>query len=247
MKLGMVSVTFRNKDIPTVFEYAKRAGIDGIEWSVGENHILIGDAERTALVKKLSVENGIEIFSLASYCYMYDFIECVKTLETAREMSAPVLRIWAGRRGSDVCSAEEYDLIVENTVKMARLAKVHSITLAFEYHPNTLTDSADGAVELIQRINCDNVGLYWQVRPDISFEENRTAFLKISPYLLGNIHLSNYDEATGYRPLEEILPDLCGYFSDCDKDYNLMIEFVKDAAFSSLVADVGCVRKVLDK
>ena len=245
MKLGMVSVTFRNKDIPTVFEYAKTAGIEGIGWSVGENHILIGDTERTSLIKKLSVENSIEIFSLASYCYMYDFDECVKTLETARELSAPVIRIWAGRKGSAVCSAEEYDLIVENTVKMARLAKVHSITLAFEYHPNTLTDSADGAVELIQRINCDNVGLYWQVRPDISFEENRTAFLKISPYLLGNIHLSNYDEATGYRPLEEILPDLCGYFKDADKEYNLMIEFVKGGTLNSLIADASTVRKVI--
>ncbi len=245
MKLGMVSVTFRNKDIPTVFEYAKRAGIDGIEWSVGENHILIGDAERIALVKKLSVENGIEIFSLASYCYMYDFDECVKTLETARELTAPVLRIWAGRRGSDVCSAEEYDLIVENTVKMARLAKVHSITLAFEYHPNTLTDDADEAVKLIHRINCDNVGLYWQVQPNLTFEENKAAFEKVKPYLLGNVHLSNLDEEKGYMPLEEIFFDLCGYFRESDKDYNLLVEFVKGGTLNSLIADASTVRKVI--
>lgn len=245
MKIGMVSVTFRSKDIPTVFEYAKAAGIEGIGWSVGENHVVIGDTERSALIKRLSAENGIEIFSLASYCYMYDFDECVKTLETARELSAPVIRLWAGKNGSDVCSDEDYDLIVENTVKMARLAKEYSIKLCFEYHPNTLTDSADSAVKLIQRINCDNVGLYWQMQGYLTYEENKRDFEKVKPYVFGNVHLNNYSNETGYKPLEEILPDLCGYFRDADKEYNLMIEFVKGATLDSLIADVNTVKKVI--
>ena len=247
MKIGVVSQTFRDKDIPTVFEYAKEAKLDGIEWSANENHILIGDSERSALVKRLSEKSGIEIFSLASYCYMYDFCECVKTLETARELSAPVIRLWAGKQGSAACPTEEYDLIVENTQKMARIAREHSITLAFEYHPNTLTDSADSAIELVKKINCENVGLYWQVRPDITFEENKAAFEKVKPYLLGNIHLSNYDEEKGYMPLEEISSDLRGYFRDRGVGNNLMIEFVKDASCASLVADANTLRKVIAK
>lgn len=247
MKTGIVSVTFRNEDIPAVFEYAKTAGIEGIGWSVGENHVVIGDTERTSLIKKLSIENGIEIFSLASYCYMYDFDECVKTLETARELTAPVIRIWAGRKGSAVCSAEEYDLIVGNTVKMARLAKEYSIKLCFEYHPNTLTDNADEAVKLIKRINCDNVGLYWQMQGGLSFEENKRDFEKVKPYVFGNVHLNNYSDETGYKLLEEIYDDLCGYFKDADKEYNLMIEFVKGGTLESLIADANTVRKVFDK
>ena len=246
MKIGMVSVTFRNEDIPTVFEYAKEAKLDGVEWSVGEKHILIGDTERTSLVKKLSVESGIEIFSLASYCYMYDFEECVKTLETARELSTPVIRIWAGRKGSAVCSAEEYELIVENTVKMAQLAEKYSIKLCFEYHPNTLTDNADEAVKLMKRINCGNVGLYWQMQGYLSFEENKRDLEKVKPYVFGNVHLNNYSDETGYKPLEEIYDDLCGYFKDADKEYNLMIEFVKGGTSESLIADVNTVRKVLE-
>ena len=246
MKIGIVSVTFRNESIESVFEYAKKAGIDGIEWSVGENHILEGDMTRINFVKKLSKEYGIEIFSLASYCYMYDFDECVKTLETAREMSAPVIRIWAGKKGSDVCSKEEYDIIVENTQKMAELAKRYSIKLCFEYHPNTLTDNADEAVKLIQRINKENVGLYWQMQGNLSFEENKKAFEKVKPYVFGNVHLNNYDAQKGYGALEEIYEDICGYFGNTGEcDYNLMIEFVKGASFESLVADVNTVRRVI--
>ncbi len=245
MKIGIVSVTFRNESIESVFEYAKKAEIDGIEWSVGEKHIVEGDMTRINLVKKLSKEYGIEIFSLASYCYMYDFDECVKTLETAREMSAPVIRIWAGQKGSEVCSKEEYDLIVENTQKMAELAKRYSIKLCFEYHPNTLTDNADEAVKLIQRIDRDNVGLYWQMQGNLTFEENKKDFGKVKPYVFRNVHLNNYSSSVGYKPLEEIYDDLCGYFHDVDKDYNLLVEFVKGASLEALMADVSTVRKVI--
>jgi len=248
LKIGLVSVTFRNEDIPTVFEYAKKAGIDGIEWSVLENHVSEGDGEKCSLIKKLSSETGIEILSLASYCYMDDFCECEKSLETAILLSAPLIRIWAGRRGSAECSMEEYERIVENTTKMARLAKEHSINLAFEYHPNTLTDEADSAVKLIKRIKLENVGLYWQIRPDLTPDENRASLKKVKPYLLGNIHLSNLDAAKGYMPLDEIFSDLCAIFhGERIPDADLLVEFVKGEAPESLIADASTIRKVFDK
>ena len=243
MKIGMTSLTFRNDGISKVFEYAKKAGIQGIEWGISEKHIKIGDGESVELVKRLSKENGIEILSLGSYCDMTDFNESITILETAQNLNAPIIRLWAGNKASDVCNKDEYNLIVENTRKLADMAEKLSIKLCFEYHAYTLTDSADEAVKLAKTINKDNVGLYWQPQGQLGYEQNKEAFEKVKPYVLKNIHLNNYCEETGYGYLSDIFENLCGYFIH-DNDYNFIVEFVKDSSVESLIADANTIRKI---
>ena len=46
MKLGMTSLTFREKSVETVIRNAKEAGISGIEWGVSEGHMELLNKER---------------------------------------------------------------------------------------------------------------------------------------------------------------------------------------------------------
>ncbi len=247
MKIGMTSLTFKNEAIETVFEYAQKAGIEGIEWGVSEKHIVAGDEMRTQLVKKLSAKYKIDIFSLGSYCNMTDFDEFIKTLETAKMLGAPIIRLWAGEKSSCDCDEEYYSLIVENTKKAAQLADNFSIKLCFEYHPNTLTDNPDEAVKLVQKINEKNVGLYWQPQGYLSYEENLVAFQKVKPYVLKNIHLNNYIKGKGYCDLIDIYENLKGYFkNEKNSDYNFLVEFVKDASLDSLISDVNTVKRIFE-
>lgn len=248
MKIGMTSLTFKKEEIQTVFEYAKRANIEGIEWGVCDNHIRLDDEKQISLVKELSDKYNIEIFSLGSYCNMTDFEECKKTLETAYMLNAPIIRIWAGQKGSLECDDEYFNLIVENSKKMAEMAEKLDITLCFEYHHNTLTDLAESAIRLIKEIDRKNVRLYWQPQFKLSYEENYSSFRKVIPYVFKNIHLNNYSRENGYALLSDIEKELCGYFEGVNcSDYNFLIEFVKDASVESLVADAETVRKILKK
>lgn len=247
MKIGMTSLTFRNQEIPTVFEHAKKAGIQGIEWGVSENHIRLCDDKSIDLVKCLSKKYDIEIWSLGSYCDMTDFNAGIKILNTAQKLGAPIIRLWAGNKGSDVCSEDEYQLIVNNTKKLADMAEKSSIQLCFEYHPYTLTDGAAEAVQLVEQIHKDNVGLYWQPQGQLSYEQNKEAFEKVKPYVLKNIHLNNYSEATGYGYLIDILEDLRGYFKkEQNTQYHFIIEFVKDSLLESLIKDVITVGRIFE-
>ena len=64
LKIGVASVTFRNKTISQVVEIAKNAGVEFIEWG-GDVHIkTLDDA---ILAKKLCDENNIKISSYGSY------------------------------------------------------------------------------------------------------------------------------------------------------------------------------------
>ena len=238
MKIGMTSLTLREETVENVIKYAKEAGIQGIEWGVSDLHMPLCDKEQAEKIKKLSKENGIEIFSLGSYCRMLDKEDCEKTVETAALLSAPVIRVWAGKNNREETDEKTIEKIVENTRYMARIAAKKGIRIGFEYHHNTLTEGADNAVNLIKEVNDDNVGLYWQPSGNISCKENLENLNKVKPYLVGNLHVHNHNNTDGYMLLSEINENLKFYYEDLkNSDYNLMIEFVKDSAVENLKKD----------
>ncbi len=245
MKFGMTSLTLRNESVAEVIRIAKEAKIDGIEWGVSDGHMPLGDADRAAEIRKLSKESSIEIFSLGSYCRMETKEECDKTLETALLLGAPIIRIWAGKNSPADCDDAYRQLIVENTMYMADKAAEHNIMLGFEYHPWTLTETCDEALWLIESVNRKNVGLYWQPQYTLSQEENLRDRNRVLTVCVGNMHVQNYNEEDGYKPLSE-MKELASYYKDlADKPYRLMIEFVKDGTVENLLKDAEVLRSTL--
>ncbi len=246
MKLGLTSVTFRPKTIEEVFAYAKEAGIECIEWGVCDNHIILMSEERANKINTLSKEYGIYTSSLGAYAYMYDLDEALSSLKTAVMINAPVVRVWAGKEGSDEYTPENYETIVKNTKAVAEEAKKHNIKIAFEFHRKSLTDTPESAVKLIKDIGMENVGLYWQPSFTHSKEENIKRFDMVKPYCVGHLHIFNYTPERAYQPLEEIKENLIAYYSDIkNTDYIVMIEFVKDGSLESLVADAKTLKSVI--
>lgn len=246
MKTGMTSLTLRNYSIEDVIRYVKEAGIDGIEWGVSDGHMPLCDAEKAEAIKALSKENGVEIFSLGSYCYMETREECDRTLETAVLLEAPIIRVWAGKKSPDECDEAYINTIVENTVYMAEQAAKHGIVIGFEYHHNTLTETVDSAIELVKKADSKNAGLYWQPRGELTAEQNITERNAILPYCVGNMHVQNYNAKDGYQMLGNIEDRLKTYFGDIkNKDYRVMIEFVKDGKPENLFEDAETLTKIL--
>jgi sugar phosphate isomerase/epimerase len=246
MKIGMTSNTLNNESIENVFKYAKQAGLEGIEWSVVENHIDLNNPETYEKVKEFSQKENIAIFSLGSYARMTDPVECDKTLDAAIRMGAPIIRLWAGPKSPHKCSPEDIDLVVKNTIDMAKKAEKHNIKLGFEYHGGTLTETAPSAVELMKKINCSNVGLYWQPSGNRSIQENLEDRAMVLPYCIGNIHIQNYVSDKGYGLLDEITDRIHTFFDDIKEcDYNIMIEFVKDGTIENLMKDAETLKNII--
>ena len=237
MKIGMTSLTLKDESVAKVIRLAKEACLDGIEWGVSDEHMPLGDAARAAEIQKLSKENGIEIFSLGSYCYMEDQEECDMALETAALLGAPIIRIWAGKNAPCDCDDSYRNTIVSNTLYMAEKAAKLGIVLGFEYHPWTLTETCDEAMWLVECINRNNVGLYWQPQYSLSLEENIRDRNRILPFCVGNMHVQNYNPDSGYKMLSE-LKELSSFFGDiAHEPYRLMIEFVNDGTAENLLKD----------
>ena len=86
-----------------------------------------------------------------------------KALSSALILKAPVMRIWAGDKSPHLVSDAKFATIVNAMKKYADIAKQKGITLAFECHWDTLTETTASTLRLLKAINKDNVKMYWQL------------------------------------------------------------------------------------
>ena len=69
------------------------------------------------------------------------------------------------------------------------------MTVATEYHRGTLTQNAESAQKLMQRIDSPYVKTYWQPNPDITAADNRHEAAAMRPYL-ANVHVFCWTKGT---------------------------------------------------
>ena len=102
-RIGVASVTFRNKRIAEVVEIAKKAGVGYIEWGA-DVHVRTLDEAREA--KDLCDSNGIRICSYGSYYRVGsgDMSDWKRICENADAMGASSVRIWLGNKDSEKTS-----------------------------------------------------------------------------------------------------------------------------------------------
>ena len=162
-KLGLCSVTFRKKTAEDIVYLAKKAGISYIEWG-GDVHVrTLDDAKK---VKALCDKADIKISSYGSYfnSAVFDKSKWIETCEIAKETGAKSIRIWLGKKNSQVTSDKEYQLLLENTKKICDIAADYGLTVCPECHDNTFNNNTDAFLRFIGDLQTDNFKTYFQSR-----------------------------------------------------------------------------------
>lgn len=162
-KLGLCSVTFRKKAAEDVVDLAKKAGIGFIEWG-GDVHVKTFDDAKK--VKALCEKADIIISSYGSYfnSAVYNEGRWVDTCKIAREMDAEYIRIWLGKKNSQITSEKEYKLLVENTKRMCDIAAEYGLLVCPECHDNTFNNNTDAFLRFMRDLQKDNFKTYFQSR-----------------------------------------------------------------------------------
>ena len=230
IKTGLLSITFRKLEADEIVRLTAKAGLDAIEWG-GDIHVPHGNLEKAAEVGAMTRDAGIETASYGSYFYAGEkegTVPAEHVVETAVALGAPTIRIWAGRRGSDKADADYRHAVVEETRKIADLAAERGMTIDFEYHRNTLTDTLDSTLLLLKEVNRPNVRSNWQPPVDLSHEERLSGLKAVAPYL-ANVHVFHWI-VTERRPLAEGETDWRTYLAavrQTGRTHYAMLEFVK--------------------
>ena len=146
-RAGLVSITFRNKTPREIVALMKRAGLSQVEWG-GDVHVKPG-AESAAEVRRMTEGEGLRTSAYGSY-YRLEENAFGPWLDEAEALGAPVIRVWAGRKGSAEVDEWERETLVHTLNDCVRQAAERNIVVSLEYHPNTLTDSRDSVRRLMR-------------------------------------------------------------------------------------------------
>ncbi|MDD5706514.1 MAG: TIM barrel protein [Kiritimatiellae bacterium] len=255
MHCGLVSISFRELTARQIVDAVVEAGLDGIEWG-GDIHAPHGDLTRAHELDAMTREAGLRVASYGSY-YRAGFSESQglqfeRVLDSARALQAPTIRIWAGVGGSTEMDTATRAGIVEDSLRVARMAREQGLSVAFEYHRNTLTDTRASVSELLRETEAAGLECYWQ--PPVGWSrDERLASLRDLGAALANVHVFQWDAGGDRHPLADGADDWREYLDlanaarprpDNQPRWALM-EFVRDNTLVQFQRDAAVLRRLL--
>ncbi|MCZ2404596.1 sugar phosphate isomerase/epimerase [Paenarthrobacter sp. Z7-10] len=240
---GVCSVTLRADSIEQVVEASAAAGLAGIEWGTDVHLRDTVDAVRAA---RATVSAGLRVLSLGSYYRVGSAADFDAVLAIARAAAAPRIRVWAGDMGSAQSGPDIWSAVVADARRIGRLAAVHEMDLAFEYHGGTLTDSAESTLELLERVGCANIGTYWQPPVGMPDQEALVSLHKILAHVIG-VHAFSWWPETERLPLSgrsQLWHEASGALRSTGRNLDVLLEFVADDSPAQLLRDAAYLRRL---
>lgn len=251
MRPGLVSVSFRQLSVPEVAAAAAAAGLSCIEWG-GDVHVPHGDLSAAREAARISSGLGLAVSAYGSYLRLgagkSKGPSPASVVETAVALGAPVIRVWAGEKGSAECSPEERAMVVEAAWELACLAESAGLIVAYEYHSNTLTDTAASARLLLEETDHPALRIFWQPPLNWSPQERLEGLRAVLPRL-ANVHAYHWRTAQDRRPLEEGTPEWATYLEairNSKKCPDVLLEFVPHDDPALLPQEAATLRRWLD-
>ncbi len=251
IKSGLVSVTFRKLSPEEIVALVAQAGLDGIEWG-GDIHVPHGDVKRAGEVRKMTADAGLAVAAYGSY-YKVGHEEASVPFEsvvaTAVELGAPTIRVWAGAKGSADADDEYRGLVVRDSQRIADLAKKAGMTVSYEFHPGTLTDTNESALKLLEEVAHENIRTYWQPQSKWEVEHCLEGLQAISPWLT-NVHAYYWDKTTGERLTladgEKVWKRYLPIIARTGREHYVMLEFVRDDCPEVFLTDAATLKSWLE-
>lgn len=192
---GLLSVTFRQLEPSDILQLVVDAGLEAVEWG-GDIHVPHGDIARAEEVRRLSLAAGVKIASYGSYYRLggsgRKSGEFDKVLASALALRAPSIRVWAGEMGSAEANEEYRSEVVSDTIRICDTAAREGLTIDFEYHGGTLTDTIYSTLSLLKEVERPNLRCNWQPSVTESVLEREESLRIIIPWL-ANIHVFQWE------------------------------------------------------
>ena len=250
MKPGLVSVTFRRLSPEEIVELSVSSGLQTIEWG-GDVHVPPGDIAGASRIGEMTRRAGLSIAAYGSY-YRLGTAAAGATFEevlaSAEALGAPSIRVWAGNRGSADADESGRKAVAEDALRCADLAGAKGISICYEFHGGTLTDTTESAVALLAGTGHPFIRSLWQPPHGKTLEECLASLRAMSPRL-HHVHVFHWGPdpadrlalADGRERWEAYVSEL----KSSSKDVDFLLEFVRGDDPSALREDARTLRDIL--
>jgi len=248
MTSGLVSVTFRKIIAEQVIAHVQQAGLQAIEWG-GDIHVPHGDLQVAENVGNATRAAGLAVASYGSYYRLGDSedLKFETVADTAVSLGAPVIRVWAGRKASADADATYWNAVIDDALRCADIAASRGLLIAYEYHPNTLTDTLETTLRLLDVTQHPAIRTLWQPIPGASVEENLRDIRALVPRLQ-HVHAFYWlPDFHNRRSMAEGHADWVQYIRvirQAGKECPVLLEFVSDDDPSVLPGEATALEKI---
>lgn len=247
---GLVSVTFRPLSPFAIIDLVRQAGLEAIEWG-GDIHVPHGDIPRAREVGRATREAGLKVASYGSYFRLgvssATGLDFKSVLDSALTLEAPVIRVWAGEKGSDKADADYRKKIADESRVICEQAARVGITIAYEFHGGTLTDTYDSTLALLKDAAHPALRTYWQPRVDDSQAVSERGLKALLPRL-SNIHAFYWGPKYERYPLaegEDVWRNYLTLARDNGNERSVMLEFVRDDQPEAFLEDAAVLKRLV--
>jgi sugar phosphate isomerase/epimerase len=249
---GLVSITFRPLSPEEVISLVVKAKLGAIEWG-GDVHVPHGDLQRAAEVRRQTGEAGLAVSAYGSYYRLGDGEgkgpSFERVLETAVALGAPTIRVWAGGAGSKDTDEQTRSLVVSESRRIAEAASREGISVSYEYHGGTLTDTNESAAALLEEAGHPNLLTFWQPPNGASFDYCLAGLRRLLR-LVTNIHVFHWwPTAADRRPLAEGAERWQPYLETIQaggRDHFASLEFVRGDSAEAFMEDASTLLSWLE-
>lgn len=165
-RIGLCSVTYRALPPGEVLAGAAAAGLRLVEWGA-DVHAPPGDPAALRQLRQRTSDAGLTVSSYGSYwrAGQDDLPAFTDLVESALALGAPRIRVWAGGEGSATVTAGTRKRVTDALRDAATAAAERGVTVATEFHPGTLTDTAASTARLLEDVAHPALSTYWQPPP----------------------------------------------------------------------------------
>ncbi len=243
-KLGLASVTFRQKSPEEIVEIAKKNGVEYIEWGADVHVKSLDDALK---VKALCDNGGITCCSYGSYyrvgCGDKNAWEDICKIAAA--LGCRSVRIWLGTKNSEDTAEEQYRAMLLELEDMCRVAQGYGLLVCPECHDNTFNNNTDAFLRLKNELKADNFKTYFQsryFRMDYDSDRIERTFEHIE-----NVHVSYRDQRREQRFKKKnrsYLKTLLEKLREKNFENIVMVEFTDFACERSFRRDIERLRQL---
>jgi sugar phosphate isomerase/epimerase len=213
---GLVSITFRQFTPMEIIGWVCDAGLAAIEWG-GDVHCPHGDVSTARTVGEATRAAGLEVTAYGSYYRVghseQEGLGFDAVLRSALALKSPVIRVWAGTRGSAEADPSYVQWVVLETRRIAALAHDAGVKVALEFHAQTLTDTTDSALRLLESVDHPALRSLWQPGNGWTPAVRRDSLRALAPWL-EHVHVFHWTDQNARLPLVDGAGDWPDYLRE---------------------------------
>lgn len=242
MKLGLVSVSFRDISPQEILQAMAGCGLSHIEWG-SDVHVPPEKAEEIAALQQ---EYGISCCSYGTYFRLgvTPLEELPRYIRAAKLLGTDILRLWCGDRHPQRYAPEEREALFAQCRQAAGMAEQAGVTLCMECHMATYTETSAAALELMEAVASPAFRMYWQPNQYRTEEENLEYAKALARYTL-HIHVFHW-KGKEKLPLLEAKAPWQRYLSCFSGSHCLLLEFMPDGKLQSLPIEAAALKEIIE-